>query len=166
MAPGGGEDHVGLGAVGDHGGVLAEGEDVALGLDGAEAVAQVAADAAFGGRGGDEQLLARRSAHQSAMPGAVGPWLTRLDTLIWCMAKTIAVAAQACPRVQHTSAIWSMLGALAAEFRRDLDPEQSVRPSAQRWPRAENALPGRRCRRNGPRSRRRGHARSTGDSPR
>ncbi len=60
-----------MGAVGDDGRVLAELEIVAFDLDGADAVAQIAADPAFRRRGREQELLVGNALHEAAMPFAL-----------------------------------------------------------------------------------------------
>ena len=70
-AAGGGDDGVGLGAVGDHGRVALQAEAGAVALDRRLAGADVAAALTLGGRGGDEHLFVGQLAQEGADPGAV-----------------------------------------------------------------------------------------------
>ena len=67
------KDRVCVRTVGDDGRVLAELEIVAIDLDRADAVPEVAADAAFGRGGGEQELLLANALHEAAMPIAVAP---------------------------------------------------------------------------------------------
>ncbi len=78
-------------------------------LDGADRVAEIAADAALGGGGGEQILLGDQLAHEGGSAVRSPPGRTRLEALIWCMAQTIAVEPQAWPRMAQSSATSSRL---------------------------------------------------------
>ena len=74
-------------AVGDDGGVLFQAIGVAVALDGAERGAQIAADAGFRGRRGEQELLVGDAgAGTRGCHSLVCAWSTSDEIWIWCMA--------------------------------------------------------------------------------
>ena len=74
MGAGGDEDRIGLGPVGNDRRVLGQAAGAALDLDGADAIAQVAADAALGRRRAEQKLLVGDTASASTAIRTLENW--------------------------------------------------------------------------------------------
>ena len=124
IAAGDGDDAVGLGAVGNHGGVADQRNLGVVVLDRRGGGADVAAVVAFGGRGGQQHLLCRDAAHQRLVIVAAAAVTDQAGDLGLVHGEDHrGRRAGAAERVAHLGDVVDR-GAEAAELDRDLRAEQ------------------------------------------